>query len=86
MKITPAPTKILLEAERPTVGMLDTSSREVAIEVGIVKEVGEVAGEFYKIGDKLLFKSYGVATVDYAGKKLTFLEVTSEAIQGKIDD
>lgn len=85
MKITPAPTKILLEAERPTVGMLDTSSREAAIEVGIVKEVGKDV-ENYKIGDKLLFKSYGVATVDYAGKKLTFLEVTSEAIQGKIDD
>jgi co-chaperonin GroES (HSP10) len=85
MKIQPATNKLLIQAERPIVGALTTTNREVAIEVAEVLEIGKGVEEYSK-GDKIIFKSYGLASVEYNGKFYRFIDVTAGAIQGKIHE
>lgn len=85
MKITPAANKILIKVEKPKIGALDISSRDSAIEVGTIEETGKNVTEWKK-GDKLFFKSYGLAQVEYGGEHYRFIDITSEAIQAKVDE
>lgn len=71
-QIHPLPNEIHLKVEGAVAGALDTSSRESAIETGIVISVGEAITEI-KTGDTVLFKSWAVDIIDFNGVKHYFI-------------
>ncbi len=81
MKITKiAPEHIYLKIEEANAGILDTSSRESAVEHAEVIMVGEGI-DWVKKGDKVLFKSWGVDLINVDGKRYCFLDMKSRAIK-----
>jgi co-chaperonin GroES (HSP10) len=79
MKIKPLGDIIQLKIEEVKAGVLDTSSRESAVEYAEVIEVGENVVNIVK-GDKVFVKAWGVDIVNYEDKKYHFVNVNTNAI------
>lgn len=79
MKIKPLGDIVQLKIEEVKAGVLDTSSRESAVEYAEVLEVGEnVKG--INAGDKVFVKAWGVDIVNHEDKKYHFVNVNTNAI------
>lgn len=79
MKIKPCPGQIYVKMEEATAGLLDTSSRESAVECAEVLAVGENIAHIKK-GDKLFIKSWGIDSVYHQDKRYNFVNVATDAI------
>jgi co-chaperonin GroES (HSP10) len=80
MKIKTVGTRIKVDIEIPTAGALNTSSVKVAKEVGEITGVGEDVALPVKVGDRIMFKSWGVDIINHEGKDHYFIDENTGAI------
>lgn len=80
MRIDPLGKNIHIAVEEPKVGVLDTSSRNSAVEYGEVLAVGEEVKMKIKVGDKVFFKSWGCDIINYKEKRHIFVNEDTGAI------
>lgn len=83
MKILPCSGEIQIKLEEASAGILDTSSRESAIEYGEVLSVGADVKEIKK-GDTILVKSWAIDTINYKGKKYCFVNTKTNGVKAVI--
>ena len=76
---------ILLEPEEVVIGKFDTSAIKAGKENGIIKALGsEVKNTKLKVGDKILYASWGIQTTQYEGKVHIFISEARNAIMAKV--
>ena len=80
MKIKPLKGEIYIKIDEATAGVLDTSSRESAVEFAEVISVGEGVEEVKK-GDKIFVKSWAIDILNHAGKKYLFVNLATKGIK-----
>jgi co-chaperonin GroES (HSP10) len=73
MEIKPVGNIVLLEIEEAKAGILDTSSRNSAVEWGKVVAIGEDVKLNIKVGDKVFAKSWAMDNVMYKDKRYIFI-------------
>lgn len=78
-KISPQPGIIQINIPQAKAGVLDTSSRNTAVEFAEVIAVGEGV-EGLKKGDKIFFKSWAVDIVDHNDVKYYFINISTGGI------
>lgn len=83
MKIIPSKGQIMLKFEEAKAGLLDTSSRESAVEYAEVTGVGEDITD-YKKGDFVFVKSWAVDHVYHNDKHYTFVDIKTGGIKAII--
>lgn len=72
---------VQLKFEEATAGVLDTSSRDSAVEYAEVIAKGESeATNVVQPGDHVFVKAWAVDIVDHEGKKFYFCDITSNGI------
>lgn len=79
MTIKPLGGKVQIEFEKPSVGGLDLSAKETAQEVGKVIAIGENVKNL-KVGDRIMYKGWGVDVITYNDEKYYFIDSTSEGV------
>ena len=79
MKIQPLPGIIQIKLEQAQAGVLNTSSRESAVEFAEVLAIDEKCGMIKK-GDKLFVKSWGIDTISHKDEKFYFVALETNAI------
>lgn len=84
MKIRPLKNTVYLKIDKPQAGVLDTSSRNSAVEVAEVVEVGE--GVDIKVGSKVFVKSWGIDIVDHGDVKYHFVNLDTNAVLAVVED
>ncbi len=84
MKIKPLAGIVQLKIEKPTAGVLDTSSKPSAIPVGEVIAIGKGVEEL-SVGDKVFVESWGVSIQDYKDKPYYFVNVENKSILAIIE-
>jgi len=85
IKIKPQPHIVYIKTEEAHAGILDTSSRESAVECAEVIGVGEDCGTIKK-GDTIFYKSWGVDSVFHQDKRYNFINVQTGAILAIINE
>ena len=98
MKIKPLFNQVYLKIEELKVGILDTSSKSVAIEYAEVLAVPEHDCDLLKPstnkatcdfelhpGDHVFVKSWAIDTINYKDKKYHFISLDSEGILAKVE-
>ena len=84
LKVKPCFNQIYIKMEEAHAGVLDTSSRESAIENAIILAIGEgVTG--YKKGDVIFVKSWAVDSIYYKDKRYNFIDVTTGGIKAVLE-
>lgn len=79
MKIQPLSNIVYLKIEKPSVGALDISSRESAIEFAEVLAVGKGV-EDIKVKDKIFVKSWAIDLISYNDEIYHFVNIESGGI------
>jgi len=79
MKIKPQPGIVQLKIDEAKAGVLDTSSRNSAVEFAEVVAVGDGV-ENLKVGDHVFVKSWGIDIITHQEKKYYFLNLETKAI------
>lgn len=79
MKISPRAGIIYIKSEEAHAGILDTSSRESAVEYAEVLDVGTDCGDIKK-GDFIFYKSWGVDSVFHQDKRYNFINIKTGAV------
>jgi len=77
MKIKPLKEYIQLKLEEASAGILDTSSRESAVEFAEVIAVGDGIEEIKK-GDFLFVKSWAIDIINHKDKKYYFVNINTK--------
>ena len=85
MKIIPQPNLVQLDIKEATAGVLDTSSRDSAVEFAEVIAVGDKV-ETLGVGDKVFVKAWAVDIINYQDEKFYFVDQTSNGILAKVND
>lgn len=80
MKITPLGNIIQLEIEEAKAGMLDTSSRDSAVEYAKVIAIGDFVVStktvnYPHVGDHVFVKAWAIDIIDHEGKKYYFVNL-----------
>lgn len=76
---------ILIEPEEVAVGKFDTSSIKAGKENGVIKGLGtEVKNKSLKIGDRILYASWGIQVTQYENKTYIFISESRNAIMAKV--
>ena len=78
MTIEPLPGIVQLKIDQAKIGVLDTSSRNTAVEFAEIAAKGD--GVNMEIGDKVFVKAWGVDIVEYNGEKYYFVNVENKSI------
>lgn len=87
MTIKPWTNHIYLKMEEASAGILNTSSRESAVEYAEVIALGEgTEGGIIKKGSKIFVKSWGIDSVYYQDKRYNFVDVSTGAILAVINE
>jgi co-chaperonin GroES (HSP10) len=75
-------TRIMIKVDEPKAGVLDSSSMNVAKEVGEVIGVGDGAADLYhiKVGDRVMFKSWAVDIITNDGEKYYFIDMATGGV------
>lgn len=79
MKIKPLSKIVYIKSEEAHAGILDTSSRDSAVEYAEVLDVGKDCGDIKK-GDFIFYKSWGVDSIHHNDKRYNFINVDTGAI------
>lgn len=85
MKIKPFTNQIYIKMEEAHAGILDTSSRESAIEYAEIVAIGEGITTLKK-GDTIFVKSWAIDSVYYNDKRYNFINVETGGILAVIND
>ncbi len=80
MKIQPLKDEIQIKLEEATAGLLDTSSRESAIEYAEVLAVGDNIKDIKK-GDFIFVKSWAIDSIYHKDKKYNFININTGGIK-----
>lgn len=91
MKIIPLGNNVQLEIEEASAGMLDTSSRESAVEYAKVVAIGTHVNrtiinpdahtsEWIKVDDHVFVKAWAIDIINYEGKKYYFCNLDTNGI------
>jgi co-chaperonin GroES (HSP10) len=83
MKIEPSEGKVYIKIDEAKAGVLDTSSRNTAVEYAEVISVGNGVEE-YKPKDKVFVKAWAVDIVTYEDKRYYFVDIKTGGILAKI--
>lgn len=83
LKIEPQQNTVQLKIEEAKAGVLNTSSRETAVEFGEVLAIGEGVKSL-KVGDKVFVKAWGIDIVNHNEERFYFVNLETNAILGKI--
>ena len=78
------PHKVRIKAEKATAGDLDLGSMKTALEEGIVEAIGPDVSLPIKVGDKILFKSWGVDVFNRNGENVYYIDERTLAICEKL--
>lgn len=79
MKIQPLPGIIQIHLDEPKAGVLDTSSRNAAVEYAEVLAVGEGVDSVKK-GDYVFVKSWAIDIISHEGKKYYFINPDTKGV------
>ncbi len=83
MIILPCESIVQLKLDPARAGVLDTTSRESAVEYGEVVAVGEGVKGFAP-GDKVFVKSWAIDIIDHEGEKYWFLNVETKGLLARV--
>lgn len=89
MLIQPLGNLVQLDIKEATAGVLDTSSRDTAVEVATVVNVGYLVkanAAYPQVGDKVFVKAWAVDIINHEDKKYYFVDITSNGILAVIKD
>ncbi len=84
MKIRPLPEEVQLKIEEAKAGILDTSSRESAVEYAEVLAVGDsllLEETGIKKGDYVFVKSWAIDIISHEDKKYYFVNISTKGIK-----
>lgn len=85
MKIEPLGDMIQLEIAEASAGVLDTSSRESAVEYATVVGISKDATfKNLKVGDKVFVKAWAIDIINYEDKKYYFVNPETMGILAKV--
>lgn len=85
MKIKPFENQIYIKMEEASAGILDTSSRESAVEYAEIVAVGEGVKNLKK-GDNIFVKSWAIDSVFHNDKRYNFINVETGGILAIVND
>lgn len=85
MKIKPLGNQIYLKIEEAKAGVLNTSSRETAVEYAEVIEVGEGVKSVKK-GDKVFVKAWSIDIINHNDKKYHFVNLDTNGILAIVNE
>lgn len=83
MQILPFGKKIQLKIEKPTVGVLDTSSKPTGLEYGEVIATGDESRSLM-VGDKIFVKAWSVDIITHDSQTYYFVDCDSVGICAKV--
>lgn len=83
MKIEPLESIVQLKIDEAKAGVLDTSTRNSAVEFAEVIAVGQLPMGL-KVGDKVFVKSWGIDIINHNGEKYYFVNTTNKSIVAKV--
>lgn len=76
---------ILIEPEEVKIGKFDTESIKAGKENGIIKGMGpDVQDRTLKIGDRILYASWGIQITQYENKQYIFISESRNAIMASV--
>ena len=85
MKIQPFSDQIYIKIDEVKAGILNTSSRESAVECAEVLALGQgTEGGILKVGDKIFVKAWAIDIITHGDAKYHFVNVTSGGILAKV--
>ena len=89
MMITPQPNIIQLRIDKAPAGVLDTSSKESAVECAEVIAVGSAVcdgkdGVHLKVGDRVFVKAWAIDIITHDDQRFYFVDQTSNGILAKL--
>lgn len=84
MKITPLSNLVQLDIKEAQAGVLDTSSRDSAVEYAEVIAIGDKVTEL-AIGDKVFVKAWAVDIITHEEQKFYFVDINSNGILAKVN-
>lgn len=87
MRITPLETYCLIEPikkEKTKSGIILPDKAKQERMVGIVKAVSEFSSKVLSVGDKVIFKEWGLNNFDWEGKKYYLIKL--EDILARLDE
>lgn len=79
MLIRPKGKKLLIKCSVEKIGNFDVSSKATAQEVGEIIDIGQDVVGFSK-GDKIMFKAWGIDSIEYQNEKYNFIDFDSPLI------
>ena len=79
MKIKPRAGIVYIKSEEAHAGILDTSSRDSAVEYAEVLDVGSDCGDIKK-GDFIFYKSWAVDSIFHNDKRYNFINISTGGI------
>lgn len=82
--IKPLNNMVQLGIQEIQAGVLDTSSRDTAVEYAEVLSVGESVTNL-KVGDKVFVKAWAVDIINHEDNKYYFCDITSNGILAIIE-
>lgn len=80
MKIQPLKGEIQIKLDEASAGILNTSSRESAVEYGEVLAVGDDVEEIKK-GDFILVKSWAIDSITHEDKRYNFVSMKTGGVK-----
>ena len=83
MIITPQPNIIQLKIDKAPAGVLDTSSKESAVECAEVVGVGSAVTGI-AIGDRVFAKAWAIDIITHDDQRFYFVDQTSNGILAKL--
>ena len=78
-KVNPQPGIVYIKSDEVSSGMLDTSSRQSAVEVATVISVGKDVGSV-SAGDRIFYKAWACDTVTHEGVRYNFINIQTGGI------